>query len=120
MTNLETILAEVEGRLKQATPGPFETRCREFSNRAPTEIWTNLGWLDQLPREHREPTYEMFAATPDYLAKLLEIVRVQAEALEKAEGWLADSALAAPYKQESYDELQETKSEVNRILGGVE
>ncbi len=68
--------------LEKSTPGPVETRCREFSNHAPLELWTNFGWIDQQPRNYREPTYEFFAEAHNTLPKVLEALDFAIEAME--------------------------------------
>lgn len=79
---LTEYIAQVEARLRDATPGPYDVRVREFSNHALTEVWTEFGWYSQLPRDYREPTTELFAHAPMDLARLLKIVALQNEALE--------------------------------------
>lgn len=64
-------------KLKQlafkATPGPWESRCREFSNHALPIVWTEFGWLDSLPREYRVPSVEFIAAAnPAAVLALIE------------------------------------------------
>lgn len=84
MTSLSELLTHVRELLERATPGPYDVRVREFSNHALTEVWTEFGWYQQLPRDYREPTTELFAASPALLAKLCRIIEVQNEALEVA------------------------------------
>lgn len=66
----------------KAMPGEYEVRCREFSNRAPVEIWTEYGWLDTLPRDYREPTYEFIAFARSALPRLIEMCERYQKALE--------------------------------------
>lgn len=90
MTNLETFLAEVEGRLKQATPGA-----------------------------------DYYFADLNDLAKLLAIVRVQAEALAGCSDGNCKilgrrSGQVTNGRCHCSDNIRLAQSEVNRILGGVE
>lgn len=85
-----------------ATPGEYETRRREFSNHAALEIWTDIGWLDQLPKSYREPTYSFFAASPtnqDRYHRALEIALECLQQIKKEEEyyqvyWGAQEAIA--------------------------
>jgi len=80
MTLARKKIAEVRERLKAATPGPYAARVREFSNRALSEIWTEFGWYQQLPRDYREPTTEMLAHAPADLDKLCQALELALEA----------------------------------------
>ena len=71
----EEFLKQVKERAEAATPGPYEARCKEFSNHAALEIWTEFGWLPELPRTYHEPTIEFQAAcNPQAALKLLAII----------------------------------------------
>lgn len=77
------LISRMSEAAKAATPGPYEARCKEFSNHAPLELWTDLGWLDELPRDYRSPTIEYLALLePANVLKLLEVIKVQQKALE--------------------------------------
>lgn len=66
------LFESIRKRYDEATPGEYETRCREFSNFAPLEVWTELGWADQLPTICRTPTYELFAHSRTDIPLLLQ------------------------------------------------
>lgn len=77
------LFESIRKRYDEATPGEYETRCREFSNFAPLEVWTELGWADQLPTICRTPTYELFAHSRTDIPTLLEALDAAVEALEQ-------------------------------------
>lgn len=54
MNNLTPEEQAILARLDAATPGPYETRCREFSNHAPTDIRTLLRKINELRGELSE------------------------------------------------------------------
>lgn len=66
---------------ENATPGPWDARCREFSNMAvPKHIWSEFGWLDDLSRHHSIPNAAFISESRTALPLLLdEIERLQAE-----------------------------------------
>lgn len=112
---LQELLTAIESRLKAATPGPYDARVREFSNRALCEVWTEFGWYQQLPRDYREPTTDLFANVPTDLAKLLAIVRRQSEALEMICGPGMDPAGVAYGAMAT---ARECIADVEHIAGG--
>ena len=75
-------LEKIRQRLESATPGPYEARCKEFSNHAPLELWTEFGWYKELPMSYREPTTEMFANAHADIDRLLRVVERMREAIE--------------------------------------
>lgn len=80
MTSLESEIKKIRDRLDAATPGPYDSRVREFSNIALCEVWTEFGWYIELPAAYREATTELFANSPTDIAKLLRCVEVLSEA----------------------------------------
>lgn len=77
------LLNELKEKAEKATPGPYDARCREFSNHARLELWTELGWLDQLPKQYHDPTIEFQEATnPETVLLLVAALEDCRQALE--------------------------------------
>jgi hypothetical protein len=62
---LQQKLEEIKERSQNATPGPWENRCQQFSNsERPTSIWTEHGWtarVEGLGPSHSIPNAEFIA-----------------------------------------------------------
>jgi len=65
---------------EKATPGPWDNRCREFSNsERPRHVWAEYGWIASIysPLDSSVPDAE-------FIAESRTLVPALADALEKA------------------------------------
>jgi len=81
MTPLQVLLSQIMEMAESACPGPWEARCKEFSNsERPTSIWTEYGWLAKV--EGLGPSYSVPSA--EFIAASRTIVPQLVKCLEKA------------------------------------
>lgn len=83
--SLDKYLAEVKSRADKATPGPWDARCKEFSNsEIPRHIWSNYGWLATFngPRMRCLADTEFTANAIEDIPRLLRIIEVLRDGLE--------------------------------------
>lgn len=71
---LTHFIKSIKERLEKATPGEYEIRCRDLSNHPLPGIWSAYGWIDELPKDYRTPTYEMFAHASTDLETCLKLI----------------------------------------------
>lgn len=133
---LPQFLQELEEKARAATPGPWGTEPGTYGHRItyqdsnydyPSEKWTAyLGTRDKLSDSYnqwqRDATF-IAAANPDTVLRLIEIVRVQQEALEFVAAESVSLEKLASLGDEVYNDTlkaREALSEAQRIAGGKE
>lgn len=87
MKNLEDMLKEIEARANAATPGPWDNRCKEFSNsERARHIWSEYGWLCTLesPLDSKEVDATFIAHARTDVPKLLAMLRLAIEQRDTA------------------------------------
>ena len=79
MKTLNDMLKEIEARANAATPGPWDNRCKEFSNsERARHIWSEYGWLCTLesPLDSKEVDAAFIAHARTDVPKLLAMLRL--------------------------------------------
>jgi hypothetical protein len=92
---IEGLLRPMRKRVEKATPGPYEARTWEFSNTALSEVWTEFGWYQRLPRDYSEPTIELFAHSRTDIETLLALVERQSEIIHQAKTYFEHGSQGA-------------------------
>lgn len=110
---MRELLDELKRLEHEATPGEYETRCRELSNHAGLEIWTDFGWLDKLPFSYREPTYKSFVALRNASPVLIEALEIAMRVLKDSHETIALDELDAL----AAEAAEKTKSSLAREVG---
>jgi hypothetical protein len=84
-------LTELARLAREATPGPWDNRCKEFCNMArPRWIWTEYGWIAETFGNSGPADAAYIAAlSPDRVLPLLEVVEEMRKALIEAEELIA-------------------------------
>ena len=105
-----TDLKKLRELAEKATPGPYDSRCKEFSNQARTEIWTEFGWLSELPRSYHEPTIEFqAAANPQAIIEILDRLERYEKALRDVGTYHSHDSLIQSVFETAREALEDGK-----------
>jgi len=126
MTSLDTLLCQVEERLKKATPGPyivqrFDNDGGDISYQIETEQVHEedqiVAWCGELANFKRaKPNAELIAHAPTDLRRLLSIVREMRGALDATRDELFGSA--EPWAQDAAKAIKAALTRCERLASG--
>jgi hypothetical protein len=81
---MTSYLDEIEQRAMSATPGPWDVRCREFSNtELPRNIWANYGWIAKTEGLSQEANADFIAHAREDIPILVKRLRMAIEVIRQ-------------------------------------
>ncbi len=119
--NLKTYLQNVQARLEKATPGPW--RHGNIGNSSVNHVFVNEPEYNNeictfyISPDGKEGNKELIANCPTDLSTLLQIVKIQNDALSRFE--YIDEVWALE-KKDIYDIARQAIEQVNKLVSGGE